>query len=59
MLVRMFTTRLTQLNNYLSKFPPDRANQVPVILLTEKVKDVLYHGMPAVWQTKMTEEGYS
>ena len=50
---------LTQPINYLSKFPPDRANQVPAALPTEELKGILYHGMPTAWQTKMTEQGYS
>ena len=59
MSAHMFTTYLTQLNKNLSKFSSDRANQVPVALPTEEVKDILYHGMPAAWQTKTTEQGYS
>ena len=58
MKIRIFTTRLIQLNNYLSCFPPDCVGQMVTALPDDEVKEILYHAIPNSWRTKMTEQGY-
>ena len=59
MKVRSFTTRLTQLNNYLSSFPPDSPGQLVEKLPDQEVKEILFYAMPETWQNRMTEQGYN
>ena len=59
MKVRSFTTRLTQLNNYLSSFPPDSPGQLVEKLPNQEVKEILFYAMPETWQNRMTEQGYN
>merc|ERR1711966_427836 len=59
MKVRSFTTRLTQLNNYLSSFPPDSPGQLVEELPNQEVKELLFYAMPETWQNRMTEQGYN
>ena len=50
MKVRLFTTRLIQLNMYLLYFPS---------LPGDDIKEILYHAMPNMWKKKMVEQGYN
>ena len=59
MKLRTFTTRLIQLNNYLSYFPPDCVGQMFTALPHDEVKQILYHAMPNWWRKKLTKEGYN
>ena len=59
MKVRSFTTRLTQLNNYLCSFPPDSPGQLVEKLPDQEVKEILFYAMPETWQNRMTEQGYN
>ena len=59
MKVRVFVTRLTQLNYYLSSFLPDTPGQEVEILPDYQVKEALFFAMPKPWQEHMTEQGYN
>ena len=59
MKIHTFTTRLIQLNNYLSYFPPDCVGQMVKALPDDEVKEILYHAMPNLWRKKMTKQGYN
>ena len=59
MKVKAFTTRLVQLNEYLTYFPPDTAEQVVTKLSFDDLKEILYHAMPNSWKKKMTEQGFN
>ena len=59
MKARTFTTRLLQLNNYLTYFPPDRPGQPVAPPSEDKVKEIVYHAMPNSWKKKMVEQGPS
>ena len=57
--VRTFTTRLIQLNHYLSYFPPDCIGQMVTALSDDEVKEILYHAIPYWWRKKMSKKGYN
>ena len=59
MKVRIFTTRLLQLNAHLAYFPPDSSGQSVNPLPEDEVKEILYHTMPNMWKKKMVEQGYN
>jgi hypothetical protein len=59
MTVKAFTTRLVQLNEYLTYFPPDTAHQAVAKLPLDDVKEILYHAMPNSWKKEMTKQGYN
>jgi len=59
MTVKAFTTRLVQLNEYLTYFPPDTEGQVVDKLPLDDVKEILYHAMPNSWKKEMTKQGYN
>ena len=59
MKVCTFTTRLLQLNAYLAYFPPDRSGQPVHSLSEDKIKEILYHAMPNMWENKMVEQGHN
>ena len=59
MKVHVFVTRLTQLNHYLSSFPPDTPGQEVEPLPDYMVKEILFYAMPDPWHKRMTEQGYN
>ena len=59
MKVRVFTTRLTQLNTYLMYFPPDQSGQLDKSLPDDNIKEVQHHAMPHTWKKKMVKKGYN
>ena len=59
MKVKAFTTRLVQLNEYLTYFPPDTAEQVVTKLSFDDLKEILYHAMPNSWKKEMTKQGFN
>ena len=59
MKVKAFTTRLVQLNEYLTYFPPDTPTQEVGKMSIDELKEILYHAMPNSWQKKMTEQGFN
>ena len=59
MKVRTFTTKLIQLNNYLTYFPLDHIEQMATALPDDEVKEILYQAMPNSWSKKITEQSYN
>ena len=45
MKVKAFTTRLVQLNEYLTYFPPDTPGQEVGKMAADDLKEILYHAM--------------
>ena len=59
MKVCTFTTRLIQLNNYISYFSSDCVGQMVTTLPDDEVKEILYHTIPDSWREKVTEQGHN
>ena len=59
MKIRIFTTRLIQLNTYLPRFPPDCPGQLFLSLPDDDIKEILHHTMQNLWAKEMVGRGYS
>jgi hypothetical protein len=55
MTTREFAARITELNGYLSKFPPFGQGQE---LAQEEINDILEFGVPNSWQKNMVLQGF-
>ena len=56
MKVHTFTTRLTDINNYLPYSPPDCVEKMIIVLPDDEVKETLYHAIPNLWRKRMTKQ---
>ena len=53
--IRQYTNRMTELNEYLSSFPPFGADQA---LPEEEILDLLEFGIPRAWQNQFIIQGF-
>ena len=53
--IRSYANRITELNEYLSSFPPFAADQS---LPDEEILDLLEFGIPRAWQNQFTIQGF-
>ena len=53
--IRSYANRITELNEYLTSFPPFGGNQS---LPDEEILDLMEFGIPRAWQNQFTIQGF-